>query len=764
MAVPANVAAFLDLVVKSGILEKDVLDPYLHQMRAVGTMPEEPAKLGAVLVRDGLLTQFQVNQFLQGKWRGFFISGKYKLLEQIGTGGMGSVFLCEHKAMRRRVAIKVLPPDQARDPSALERFYREARAVAALDHPNIVRAHDIDHDGKNHFLVLEYVDGSSLYEIVQRCGPMDVTRAAHYIRQAALGLHQAHLGGLVHRDIKPANLLLDRQGVVKILDMGLARFFHDKDDMLTKQQDEKAILGTADYLAPEQAMNSHEVDVRADIYSLGATFYYLLAGRPPFAEGTVAQKLVWHQLRNPTPLKALRADTPSALAAIINRMMAKDTAERYQTPAEVYEALAPWTQTPIPPPPDEEMPKSGVRTRTGSPSPTNKSRVNSAPWLSQPAPVFPSAESTSVQLPPPAPPTRATSAPIAQFLRRKPVLWTAAGILAASLLVTICWAMFRPTPKSPPGPDTVASSPTFSTPPAPVYAPSAQGPVYGPGIQSYVCIMLAEDRREHVLFTSPDRCDCPIWTPDGQALLWSSRGRLFRLPVLGSRPDRHPDPFPTGSLNPSRDYCFSRDGNRLALLANDAIYLLPAAGGEPAPLEPRLSGYVHGWSPDGKNLVYCAARNGPLSIYRRPIDGGEETLLTDYQGYNDAPEYSPDGKWIYFSSDRSGKKAIWRIPATAASPNDERAKRITMDESEDHWFPHPSPDGKWLLFLSGPKGHQGVPDKVEVHFRLLPMLGDEPAAGPVPETAWFIGGQGTSNAPCWSPDSKRFAYIRYAPR
>ena len=225
-----------------------------------------------MLVRDGLLTHFQAEQFLQGKWRRFTI-GKYKVLETLGAGGMGSVYLCEHKLMRRRVAVKVLPAAKAEDPAALERFYREARAVAALDHPNIVRAYDIDQDENLHFLVMEYVDGASLQEIVKKSGPLDVLRACHYIRQAAVGLQHAHEAGLVHRDIKPGNILVDRTGTVKILDMGLARFFHDEEDMLTKKYDEN-VLGTADYLAPEQALDSHGVDIRADIYSLGATFYF----------------------------------------------------------------------------------------------------------------------------------------------------------------------------------------------------------------------------------------------------------------------------------------------------------------------------------------------------------------------------------------------------------------------------------------------------------------------------------------------------------
>src|SRR5262249_23294871 len=294
MPAPATITEFVELVRKSGVADEKRLDAYLEHLRAIAALPTEPGKLAGLMVRDGILTTFQAQQFMQGKWRRFTI-GKYKVLEQLGSGGMGSVYLCEHMLMRRRVAVKVLPTAKAEDPAALERFYREARAVAALDHPNIVRAYDIDQDEKLHFLVMEHVDGSSLQEIIKKNGPMDVLRVCHYMRQSALGLQHAHeSAGLVHRDIKPGNILIDRNGIVKILDMGLARFFHDEEDILTKKYDEN-VLGTADYLAPEQATDSHAVDIRADIYSLGATFYYCLTGRTPFQEGTVAQKLIWHQ-------------------------------------------------------------------------------------------------------------------------------------------------------------------------------------------------------------------------------------------------------------------------------------------------------------------------------------------------------------------------------------------------------------------------------------------------------------------------------------
>src|SRR6516165_10878350 len=283
MPAPTTVEDLWSLVWKSGLVEVEQLTAYSQNLQGPDA-PDSPQELALRLIYDGLLTRFQAGQLLLGRWQGFTL-GKYRLLERLGEGGMGAVYLAAHIHMRRRVALKVLPPDRCAEPMALERFYREARAAAALNHTNIARAHDVDHEGSLHFLVMEYVDGSSLQEIVSKTGPLSVPRALHYLRQAALGLQHAHENGLVHRDIKPGNLLVDRQGTVKLLDMGLARFFTDKNDNLTKELNAKCILGTADYIAPEQAMDSHNADIRSDIYSLGFTGYFLLAGSSPFGEG-----------------------------------------------------------------------------------------------------------------------------------------------------------------------------------------------------------------------------------------------------------------------------------------------------------------------------------------------------------------------------------------------------------------------------------------------------------------------------------------------
>lgn len=399
MPAPSSVTELLELTQKSGVVDEVRLNGYVQQLRTAGTLPTDPNKLAGLMFRDGLLTLFQAEQLLQGKWKRFFV-GKYKVLEKLGSGGMGQVFLCEHKIMRRRVAVKVLPTAKADDPSSLERFLREARAVAALDHPNIVRAYDIDQDDNLHFLVMEYVDGTNFQDLIKRHGPMDPLRACHYMYQSAFGLqHAFDMAGVVHRDIKPGNILIDRSGTVKILDMGLARFFHDEVDNLTKKYDEN-VLGTADYLAPEQAIDSHNVDIRADIYSLGATFYFILTANPPFTEGSVAQKLIWHQSKEPKPITAYRHDVPPAVVAVIQKMMAKDPANRYQSPRELAEALEPLVQQPIPPPPEIEMPRL-------SPAATNNPNV-----------VAPTGPASRVMAPPPQPkpPTNRPATSRADFL------------------------------------------------------------------------------------------------------------------------------------------------------------------------------------------------------------------------------------------------------------------------------------------------------------------------------------------------------------
>ena len=351
MATPATTGEFLELAERSELLDKNCIAAISKKWNDAGVYPATPRDCAIALVNAGALTKFQAKLLLVGKWKNFFLGGKYKVLEHLGSGGMGTVFLCEHRHMRRRVAVKMLPPEKSQAPGSLQRFLREAQAVARLDHPNIVRAHDIDCDGGVHFLVMEFVDGVSLQHLVESKGPATVPRCVNWICQAASGLQHAHESRLVHRDIKPSNLLVDRHGMIKILDLGLARF-EQTNDNLTQMLDSKTVLGTADYLAPEQARDS-QVGVRADIYSLGALFHFIVVGKPPFDGGNVAQKLIAHQTKLPTRVDSLRPEVPSGIADVIASMLAKNADDRPQTPNEVIFRLQPWLEEVAPPGPDE---------------------------------------------------------------------------------------------------------------------------------------------------------------------------------------------------------------------------------------------------------------------------------------------------------------------------------------------------------------------------------------------------------------------------
>jgi len=257
---------------------------------------------------------------------------------------MSTVYLAEHVLMRRRVAIKVLPQSRVDDASYLRRFHREAQAVAALDHQNIVRAYDVNHDGQVHYLVMEHVSGSNLHALVSERTQLGFVEAVEYIRQAAKGLQYAHQAGLVHRDIKPSNLLVDDRGVLKLLDLGLARFFRNQDEEALTIKFDEVVLGTADYLSPEQALDSHDVDTRTDIYSLGCTMYFLVTGHPPFPEGTLAQRLIMHQMKEPAPVQEERKDIPPELVELINIMMRKKPEDRFQTAQEVANTCQDWLE------------------------------------------------------------------------------------------------------------------------------------------------------------------------------------------------------------------------------------------------------------------------------------------------------------------------------------------------------------------------------------------------------------------------------------
>ena len=334
---PPSLFAAMELVRRSGLLADDALGVWSNEARFEGDSPDG---YFVKLVESGVLTPFQARQLSAGRWRGLVVED-YALSECIGTGGMGRVYLGRHRHRDQRVAIKVLSLALANDPTARARLAREARAAASLDHPNIVRVTDIDIEHDPPYLVMEYVEGESFQALVARTGTFCTGSAALCGRQVALGLQHAWEKGLVHRDIKPANLLLDRRGAVKILDLGIVRLTHE-DGLTLANSRRKTILGTVDYLAPEQAHDSSNVDCRADIYALGATLYFLLAGHPPFEDVSPGARLAKKQMMDPVRLDCLRPDVPYELALVVAGMMARDPKDRYATPREVAAALEPW--------------------------------------------------------------------------------------------------------------------------------------------------------------------------------------------------------------------------------------------------------------------------------------------------------------------------------------------------------------------------------------------------------------------------------------
>jgi serine/threonine-protein kinase len=317
------------------------------QLEELAKLPEasdpDPRALGRVLLQRKLLTRFQVTQAALGKGKELRV-GKFLLLDKLGEGGMGQVYRAKDTRMGRLVALKLMRKEKLAKPDSVKRFYQEIQAASQLNHPNIVIAYDADQVGNLHYFSMELVDGIDLAQQVRQSGVLPVALACEYVRQAAVGLQHAHEKGLVHRDIKPANLLVANNAgtpQVKILDLGLARLQGKEETGLTRAGQ---VLGTPDYLAPEQAFDSRKADVRSDVYSLGCTLYFLLTGQAPFLGETLTQVLLKHQMKEAIPLTRRRPDVSAGLAAVVQKMMAKAPDDRYQSAAEAAEALAPFAR------------------------------------------------------------------------------------------------------------------------------------------------------------------------------------------------------------------------------------------------------------------------------------------------------------------------------------------------------------------------------------------------------------------------------------
>jgi serine/threonine protein kinase len=333
---------FVANVAKSGLMAPHDL---AHWRAQIDPRPDSDSdlRLARYLVRQGALTAYQARKVLSGATRGFFLGG-YRILRPLGEGGMGKVFLAARQSDGHQVAIKVLPPKRAlQEEQSLRRFQREMDLSRRVRHPNLALTLEVGCDDDIYFMVMEYIPGASLYELVKgpRGGPLRVPDAARFLLKVLDGLAAAHAAGLIHRDLKPGNIMVTPEGEAKMLDLGLARALEGDDQQPLTRPD--AVVGTLDYASPEQLGNAAAADRRSDLYSIGCTLYFMLAGRPPFEGGDVVNKIFKHRMEEPQPLEQVARGVPSAFAAIVRKLMAKDPADRYQSCAELRADLARWT-------------------------------------------------------------------------------------------------------------------------------------------------------------------------------------------------------------------------------------------------------------------------------------------------------------------------------------------------------------------------------------------------------------------------------------
>ncbi len=334
-----NKSVFQQSALASGLVTQEELDEAVELIRSSGRKPDKPIndeRLAKKLVALGRLNRWQAEQLREG--RTTFNLGPYHIIDSIGQGGMGQVFKAEHSIMNRVVAVKVLPKHKS-TPEAIAGFAREIRTQAQLDHENLVRAYDAGHDRNVHFLVTEFIPGTDLRRLIRRQGRLSMTAAAGIITQAAKGLAYAHSRGLIHRDVKPGNLLVTPDGHTKVSDLGLAGFFNE-----AEQTDVRGgkVVGTADYLAPEQITDPDHPTPLSDIYALGCTLYYAVTGKVPFPGGTARDKARNHCQVMPLDPRRLNADLSDDFVEVIADMMAKNPKERIQSAGEVISRLAFW--------------------------------------------------------------------------------------------------------------------------------------------------------------------------------------------------------------------------------------------------------------------------------------------------------------------------------------------------------------------------------------------------------------------------------------
>jgi serine/threonine-protein kinase len=443
---------------------RQVLDPdYVTgiERKLRGRMPADPSLIVVELVQAGKLTPYQADRLLANDTEKLVL-GDYVLLDRLAEGGMGEIFKARHRKMGRIVAIKLLLEVHTNDKEFVRRFHREMRILGGLAHPNIVRAIDANTIGDKIFLIMEFIEGTDLQQLVEKNGPLSVAEACDYIRQTCLGLQHAVEKGLVHRDIKPANLVLTTANTIKILDLGLARLAPPtaKSGLVSQITSPDLVIGTPTYIAPEQARDSHGADTRADLYALGGTLFFLLTGRPPFVTAAATDMLFKHWFETPPTVRSLRPEVPVAVSGVVAKLLAKKPEDRYPSPAHLSEALRQAVEHPntmiAPPPPPPPRPASLATVDMGYEEAVGA--LSSTPMLVMP----PTNEPLPAQVLPPSRPATKPSSAAAPALATDPHLsvptqwgrW--ALVLGGALMVwllAIVWALWPSSSetKLPPG-------------------------------------------------------------------------------------------------------------------------------------------------------------------------------------------------------------------------------------------------------------------------------------------------------------------------
>ena len=749
---------FVHSLVDSGLMSAEEVRTFIDALPPE-SQPNSAEGLAKLLFSRKKLTKFQAQAIYQGKTKGLVV-GNYVVLDKIGAGGMGHVYLARHKRMERIVAIKVLPSAVTKSPDAVKRFQREMVAAAKLDHPNIVTAFDADEADGVHFLVMEHVKGDDLANVVRKRGTPTVSKALDYIIQAAKGLEYAHASGIIHRDIKPSNLLLDAKGTVKILDMGLARIEQElgSDDTEAAALTQTGqVMGTVDYMPPEQSLDTHAADHRADIYSLGCTLFYLLTARPVYQGNTLAQKIFAHR-EDPIPsLTKLRPDVPQVLDAVFQKMLAKEVDQRHGSMSEVRTDLQA-CRAKLDEAVEERITLSAqasaeIDTSNASHEITmQKADADSAldRWLQEDLPQGPTHFITK-------------PGKQAKLSQRQIVAGSVVGAVCFLVLFFgVVFSMRTPKEEEPaklesrePKAEEVATTASGDTPRGigddvgTTTYPLRVGPIE----------FLGPAKNLGPVVNSSNTDIAPSLSADGLTLLFQSdrpggRGANdIWISVRASLTSEWGKPTNPGPpLNGSADDggpSLSPDG--LALLFNSGRPgglgrqdlwscqrpTAQAPWGEAINLGPTVNSNYDDWAPklsgDGLVVIFAVLRGKDAGEYlrtcmrkssrqnwSRPVDLGNEV---NGSGWDGGPFLALDGRLLLFHSRRKGGQGEYDLwMHDRVSPNGSWSKATNLGPSVNgpsfEYLPFLSPDGRSMLFASDRPGGQGRIDLYQIPIRL----------------------------------------------